>query len=384
MKRGVMATLTLLAFGSAIACMWDMDTLADEARNKMDFVRIITGRFERNPPLYYQMRLDRVAKELKQDPSKLDNYDNAAVACDRIGNDKDAIVWIEKKRAYMQAHRLTPKTNPDDWYRFYANEGTFYTMLWLRDDPKSRRSSQIQLARDLVAKALEINPNSHFGRERVHLKLLDWAADRGGKESLAEAMQTEDKDQAEANAKGLAGLIKLGNAWESPDVFDALKAQLSVLHKASVAELAEFRASELLQHGAKTVFTEGFAKGDFSYPLWMPDHGVQPFNREEFTRLRAEADQWQAHRTEFMMTRLKAGRHPDIDPDFWNGYTEAPAPEVRDQPYVTTPKGRMTLLAIGIFGFAGLCVGTFLFFVIRSIVREIRRAARRKKGLLPF
>ena len=45
-----------------------------------------------------------------------------------------------------------------------------------------------------------------------------------------------------------------------------------------------------------------------------------------FASLRPEADAWQEARTTFMTRRLNEGRHPDTDPDFWNGYTERPPP----------------------------------------------------------
>jgi hypothetical protein len=44
----------------------------------------------------------------------------------------------------------------------------------------------------------------------------------------------------------------------------------------------------------------------------------------EFRHLRQEADRWQAHRTEYMMQRMQAGRHPDTDPAFWQKYQELP------------------------------------------------------------
>ncbi len=45
------------------ACLWDYDTLAAEAKGQMaDVVHIIAGRFERKPPLYYEMRLERLGR----------------------------------------------------------------------------------------------------------------------------------------------------------------------------------------------------------------------------------------------------------------------------------------------------------------------------------
>ena len=45
----------------ARACIWDRDTLRFETLALPGVVEIITGRIERYPPLYYEMRLARVA-----------------------------------------------------------------------------------------------------------------------------------------------------------------------------------------------------------------------------------------------------------------------------------------------------------------------------------
>ena len=108
----------------ASACLWDRDTLDNEARGIPDVIRVITGRFERNPPLYYQMRLDRVQKEVRSSPARLDLYDDAAVACDRLGRDDDAIQLMERKREILGSSTMA--ASADHRYRLHANLGTFY------------------------------------------------------------------------------------------------------------------------------------------------------------------------------------------------------------------------------------------------------------------
>lgn len=51
---------------SALACMndRDSDSLALQARQLPETLRVITGRFERNSPLYYQMRIARSQAQL--------------------------------------------------------------------------------------------------------------------------------------------------------------------------------------------------------------------------------------------------------------------------------------------------------------------------------
>ena len=50
---------------SLFACLWDRDTPYHEAMEMPEVVAALTGRFPRNPPLYYRMRLDRVSAQLQ-------------------------------------------------------------------------------------------------------------------------------------------------------------------------------------------------------------------------------------------------------------------------------------------------------------------------------
>ena len=62
----IAALLTLLLVPAASqACLWDTDTLSAEAKGIPDIVQVITGRFERNPPLYYELRLKRATAAIE-------------------------------------------------------------------------------------------------------------------------------------------------------------------------------------------------------------------------------------------------------------------------------------------------------------------------------
>ena len=63
------ATLLLALPLSVAACLWDRDTPADEAKGLPDVVAVLTGRFPKNPPLFYQMRLKRVTAHIKTIPT---------------------------------------------------------------------------------------------------------------------------------------------------------------------------------------------------------------------------------------------------------------------------------------------------------------------------
>ena len=99
MRRALTALALLLGLPlTAAACLWDRDTPIDEARGLPEVVAVLTGRFQRNPPLFYEMRLERVRDHLQSHPEDLAAYDDAGVACDRLGRGDEAISWMEKKR----------------------------------------------------------------------------------------------------------------------------------------------------------------------------------------------------------------------------------------------------------------------------------------------
>jgi hypothetical protein len=111
-------TMTVVAvlFGlplSVAACLWDRDTPADEAKGMPEVVAVLTGRFERNPPLFYEMRLARVMAHIQGHPEDLGASDDAGVACDRLGRGDEAISWMDKKQAQLEKLDASdPPTTP--------------------------------------------------------------------------------------------------------------------------------------------------------------------------------------------------------------------------------------------------------------------------------
>ena len=156
-KRVVLAlTLLLLSASSASACLWDYDTLLMERRRFPTVVEMISGKFLRHSPEFYQWRVaDRTAK-LKADPSRLDWYDDLAVAHHKLGDNKKAIEII------LQKDKLKPGL-----YETEANLGTFLLF-----------DGQWEEALKHVRKALEINPNAHFGREKYQAYLIEYVLPR--------------------------------------------------------------------------------------------------------------------------------------------------------------------------------------------------------------
>lgn len=387
-RTGCLFTLALATWVPAHACLWDRDTISNETVKQPLVLTAISGRFARNPPPYYQMRIARVSAELKAAPDRLDLYDDLGVAEDRLGQDEAAIAAMAGKRVRLD--RLGPRAPKEAWYRYYANLGTFHIHHWLRAGAPAARKAEADAAYDDVAKALAINPNAHFGRERVQLAVIDWlrtvhGANEGVPLSVllhspASEIPTPSLDDV---ANGLAGLVVLGNAWESPDVFRALADVLAERRKGALAYMALLRAQELLRDGKKSAdpsYRPRFVGGDLlsDAGIALPPDRVAPIRRE-FEFLRADANRWQATRTAFLSQRLAAGRHPDADPSFWRGYAETPPPDLRDFEDREAARNRFANLfrrenmPFFLFGVAGLSfVGAGAAFV-----RNRRLAARR-------
>lgn len=318
------------------ACLWDSDTLATEAKGIPEVVNVITGRFERNPPLYYEMRLARVAKELESDPTRLELYDDAGVSCDRLGRDDEAIAWMEKKRVQLDKGEHTETETTDQRYRYHANLGTFFVHRWFKNGADRTKMEDVSAGRDHIAKAIKINPDAHFGREKYQLMVIDWILKppkikddgytlptflTGDSEFAYERPKTERIRAAGEAMRGLSGLIALGNAWESIDVFHALAdAAMENEERTSVAFLARLRCDELIDAGKGSVLP-GAPKGEaLKQRLMRLSLERENETRDTYHVLRADADAWQHQRTEYMMARLKAGRHPDVSANFWDDF----------------------------------------------------------------
>jgi hypothetical protein len=342
---------------SVAACLWDRDTPAEEAIGMPEVVAALTGRFERNPPLYYEMRLARVTLHLQSQPDDLAAYDDAGVACDRLGLGDEAISWMERKRVELEKLDASRPEVREHRYRYHANLGTFLVHRWASQGADRARIAEVEAACEEIARALEINPDAHFGREKYQLQAMKWIVDPPRADSseylpnlldwsfddiYGELTEPHEADEA---VRGLTGLIVLGNAWESVDIFHALNVALQRNSlgfergrdggRNSLAYFAWLRCIELVDSGRGSFLPDAPKEEMLKQLLHRPD-----FTRADllldpaFRQLRTEADAWHAERVAFMLRQLDAGRHPDTDSSFWEGYTSPPAP---DLPTISVP-----------------------------------------------
>jgi tetratricopeptide (TPR) repeat protein len=336
----ILAFLLLLIF-PAHACLWDRDTLQEEAKGKLDTVRALTGWFDRYPSRYYEMRLERVTAELASNPSDLNLYDDVGVACSRLGHHDEAIAWMAKKKTQLDQ---LPEAGPaDDRYRYLSNLGTFHLIHWI-SQPESVRSAHLtdlETSETHIAAALELNPNAHFGREKYQLMLIRWLlgksgqfGDRGTANFLnldATLMMNPSSGSSspaelEAARDGVTGLIQLGAAWQSIDTFRALQVCLHSQRAASLAHLAYLRQQELAEAGATSLHPDAEVRAAMKPEGW-PDsfHGAEKIDRFYHQARTAAADRdkaWLAYQEE----RYAQGMHPDTHPGFWSTWQEPAMP----------------------------------------------------------
>ena len=252
-------------------------------------------------------------------------------------------------------------------------------------------------ARDHIQRAIKIKPKAHFGREKYQLAALEWMIylvkspggnDYDRKETF---LTTKDLDQPRPAIEGLSGLVVLGNAWESVDIFNALRLELASDQKPTLALLAQLRCEELIKNGKTSLSTDYDDSLEAQFKLVKKTRRFVPppiFPEDittAFYALRKEAEQWQKTRTNYMIIRLQQGRHPDTDKTFWNEYSKTPPPSLEE--FTPESKWRRYYVAhsyniwltVGIlalpFLFVVLLANTMLLAIKRSFAKKLKNPA---------
>jgi len=222
-KSSWLTLLVVLALPASVcACLWDYDTLKQERSRFPSTLELITGKFLRHSPEFYQWRIrDREAK-LAAGSSDPAVYDDLAVAYQMTGDSVKAIATMEA------VEKLHPSR-----YKTYSNLGTFYIL-----------DGQFEAGLPHIDKALAIDPDAHFGREKYQKWLVEYAMTRVKDGKLAFPMrETEVRFQEEgpfaaflakrhgierlgpserqAAIKGLLGMMRFAN-HRNPLLLEAL------------------------------------------------------------------------------------------------------------------------------------------------------------------
>lgn len=134
------------------ACMWDNDTYEMEKQEFPEVMELITGQYLRHSPYYHEWRIKDRTEKLKHYPDSVELYDDLAVSYSKLHKNKEAIQLMYQKDSIAGG-----------LYETYANLGTFY----LHD-------GNFEKGLEYIKKAIEINPDAHFGREIYQQKLAEY------------------------------------------------------------------------------------------------------------------------------------------------------------------------------------------------------------------
>lgn len=219
----------LLAPMHAWACAWDRDTLAMERAEFPETIELIAGYFARHSPAYYRWRLEQVLA-IPADQRTAADYDDLGVSHDKLGQHDEAVAAMLEKIGRFPGQGA---------YESHANLGTFYI-----------HGGDLTTGVEHIAKAIEINPDAHFGRE-IYQELLvryvierratgntlplepgetvRWSDDKGpGFASYVIKMRGISTDnrsavdqEIQAAIKGVLGMMRFGN-YKSPVLLEAL------------------------------------------------------------------------------------------------------------------------------------------------------------------
>ena len=162
-----LAGFVLLAATPALACLWDTDTLATERAAVPGVLELIVGKFPRHSDLFLEWRAaDRGEKINRHDSGEAPltderlaaAHDDRAVALERLGRHDAAIAVIREKAARLPGVGT---------YETAANLGTFLV-----------HAGRFEEGLEQIERALELNPDAHFGREKWQKRLVEYVIER--------------------------------------------------------------------------------------------------------------------------------------------------------------------------------------------------------------
>lgn len=205
----------------ALACMWDYDTIRMERERFPYAQELISGHFLRHSDSYYEWRISDRSRKSPYERTPAD-YDDLAVAYDKLGEHEKAIETIQEKRTRWPEEHL---------YETEANLGTFLI-----------HAGRLEEGLPHIERAIAINPDAHFGREVYQKLLVEYVIEKraagvslplnekfgtgpmGFAAFVLKQQKTDHKNQdAELRkaTKGVLGMMRFGN-YRSPILLEAL------------------------------------------------------------------------------------------------------------------------------------------------------------------
>lgn len=364
---------------AAVACLWDYDTLRQERSRFPSTLELLTGKFLRHSPEFYQWRADDRVKRLVTDPYNLALYDDLAVAYQKTGRYDKALATLEAKE----------KVKPGV-YETYSNWGT---VLILQGD--------LERGLPYIDKALAINPDAHFGREKYQKWLVEYALEmrREGKVQFPLRTRPDGVDpldvggfsaylakqlgrdslpleETAAAIKGVLGMMRFAN-HDNPLLLEALgdllmnqtyAAEVNARHLASRAYL---KASYVVKEPEVQQTYRKYADRALYLQTAGPgSHAGLKLDEVEtaFKEELADGERWYAALREKEVGWIKDGK--DVDAEFDALYTEDPVALNTDtSPEAFEQTRSMYLGFLGLGVSLGVGLGILVVVLIRARAR---------------
>ena len=150
--RGLSVVFFFVITSVTHACLWDWDTLQMERRRFPGTLEMITGKFVRHSPAYYEWRIQDRTKRMRSPAEDPGLADDLAVAYSKLGRHAEGIALLEQ---VLAAH--------PDRYETLANLGTIHML-----------AGDLKVGKEYIDRAIVINPDAHFGREKYQSLLAEY------------------------------------------------------------------------------------------------------------------------------------------------------------------------------------------------------------------
>ncbi len=377
-RRFLIACVLLAMPASIYACLWDYDTLRQERSRFPSTLEVITGKFLRHSPEFYQWRVQDRTKKLEADPNNLAYLDDLAVAYHKLGQHDKAIEIMQRK------DKISPNL-----YETEANISTFYFF-----------AGDLQKSLFHVKKALAINPNAHFGREKYQKYLIEWILEKQDHSSwwtgpyhrsfsqyLERGPEPEVHRVLQKRKEAITavlGMMRFAD-HKAPILLEALGSLLSRGgndEPATDAKKLAARALLQLANGAKTEEEKNSYLDSVRVILVDHDRGnVQAVERittetqSHFQNELSDADTWYAKLREDEIRWISEGK--DVDLEFDKKYYKEPKSETTEpSQFLSGPNDKIqaALVVVG--------VGFVLFVVLVGLLVRYSIKKNRARSLL--
>lgn len=350
-RTRTLVIILLLIPAPLFACLWDSDTLEEERRQFPSVLELITGKFLRHSPAFYEWRIEDRKKRIEKEPENVALYDDLAVAYEKTGQTDLAIETILKKE------EISPGL-----YETYANLGTFYI-----------HAGRLEEGLKEIEKAIEINPDAHFGREVYQKLLVEYVLLKkaDGKLELPMSSDPDGEDQVygfgffvmrslhseknwsdneflrvevEKATKGILGMMRFGN-FDSPVLLEALsdliQMQSGEESAKQLASRALLQASYMSDEAEQKAAYRQLAK-DALILQARADNSMDEVTLEEverqFLEELDEAKTWYKDLAAKEASWIEAGLNPEVE--FARHYAEPPSQSVRESIVIRTGQTR--------------------------------------------